>query len=135
MLGQDIVIGEIADGTNYYVEVEDDERVPVVVAGRDGRKYLRTDPDKTVENTLLSLPQLLLNGVGPTWPTNCDHGLLDFTVPPLAEYLRENHPIGSFDERATNEWTRSRCCSRAGRRGGVARARWRDLVGKVAAGP
>jgi hypothetical protein len=23
---------------------------------------------------------------------------LDFTVPLFAEYLRENHPIGSFDE-------------------------------------
>jgi len=49
------IIGEIEDGANYYVEV-DDERVDVIVAERDGRKYLRTDPNKTTENTLLSLP-------------------------------------------------------------------------------
>ena len=54
---EDVVIGEIEDGANYYVEV-DDERVKVVVATeRDGRKYLRTDPDKTEENGLLSLPR------------------------------------------------------------------------------
>ncbi len=54
-LSEDVVIGEIEDGANYYVEVGD-ERVLVVVAQQDGRKYLRTDPDKTTENNLLSLP-------------------------------------------------------------------------------
>jgi len=49
------IIGEIEDGANYYVEV-DDQRVDVVVAERDGRKYLRTDPDKTTQNSLLALP-------------------------------------------------------------------------------
>ncbi len=52
---EDVVIGEIEDGANYYAEV-DDERIPVVVADRDGHKYLRTDPDKTTDNNLLSLP-------------------------------------------------------------------------------
>ncbi len=52
---EDTAIGEIEDGANYYVEVGV-ERIPVVVAERDGRKYLRTDPDKTTENDLLSLP-------------------------------------------------------------------------------
>ncbi len=52
---EEIVIGEIEDGANYYVEVGH-ERVAVVVAERDGRKHLRTDPDKTTENNLLSLP-------------------------------------------------------------------------------
>ena len=54
-LSKEIVIGEIEDGANYYVEV-DDERVPVVVARRDGLKCLITDSDKTRKNSLLSLP-------------------------------------------------------------------------------
>ena len=49
------IIGEIEDGANYYVEVED-ERIRVVVAEHDGRKYLTTDPDNAVTNLLLSLP-------------------------------------------------------------------------------
>jgi Protein of unknown function (DUF3892) len=53
---EETVIGEIEDGANYYVEV-DDQRVEVVVAERDGRKYLRTDPDKTTKNNLLALPR------------------------------------------------------------------------------
>jgi Protein of unknown function (DUF3892) len=56
-LTEDVVVGEIEDGANYYVEV-DHERVKVVVATqRTGRKYLTTDPDKTEENDLLSLPR------------------------------------------------------------------------------
>ena len=51
----EVVIGEIEDGANYYVEVGH-ERVTVVVADDEGRKYLRTDPDKTTENNLFSLP-------------------------------------------------------------------------------
>ena len=52
---EDVVIGEIEDGANYYVEVGV-ERVPIVVAEQDGLKYLTTDPDKTRKNELLSLP-------------------------------------------------------------------------------
>lgn len=52
---EEVVIGEIEDGANYYVEVGH-ERIAVVVIEHDGRKYLRTDPDKTAENNLLSLP-------------------------------------------------------------------------------
>jgi hypothetical protein len=51
-----VVIGEIEDGANYYVEVGV-ERVAVVVAEHGGRKYLRTDPDKTTKNELLALPR------------------------------------------------------------------------------
>ena len=54
-LSEETVIGEIEAGANYYVEVGH-QRVAVIVAERDGRKYLRTDPDKTTENNLLSLP-------------------------------------------------------------------------------
>lgn len=54
---EDTVIREIEDeGRKYFVDV-DGARVPVVVAERDGRKYLRTDPDKTGRNNLLSLPE------------------------------------------------------------------------------
>ena len=53
---EDVVIGEIEDGANYYVEVGV-ERAAVIVAERDGRKYLRTDPDKTEENSLIDLPR------------------------------------------------------------------------------
>ncbi len=40
----------------YFVEANG-QRVDVVVAERDGTKYLRTDPDKTTSNNLLSLPE------------------------------------------------------------------------------
>jgi hypothetical protein len=52
---EDTVIGEIEEGREYFVEV-DSARVTVLVSERDGRKYLRTDPDETSENNLLSLP-------------------------------------------------------------------------------
>jgi hypothetical protein len=54
---EDTVIAEIEDeGGEYFVDV-DGEQVDVIVAKREGRKYLRTDPDKTTENNLLSLPE------------------------------------------------------------------------------
>jgi hypothetical protein len=40
---------------DYFVEV-DSARVTVQVQERDGRKYLRTHPDETIENNLLRLP-------------------------------------------------------------------------------
>ncbi|MGA8744549.1 MAG: DUF3892 domain-containing protein [Solirubrobacterales bacterium] len=49
------IIGEIEDGANYYVEI-DDQRVEVVVAEHDGRKYLSTNLDQSTTNHLLSLP-------------------------------------------------------------------------------
>jgi hypothetical protein len=54
---EDAVIAEIENGTgSYYVNVGGKE-VDVVVREREGRKYLRTDPDETTENNLLSLPE------------------------------------------------------------------------------
>ncbi|HST70780.1 MAG TPA: DUF3892 domain-containing protein [Solirubrobacterales bacterium] len=54
---EDTVIREIEnEGREYIVDVNG-ARVKVVVSERDGRKYLRTDPDKTTENNLLSLPE------------------------------------------------------------------------------
>jgi hypothetical protein len=54
---EDTVIGEIQNqGREYFVNVGGNE-VDVVVAERNGRKYLRTDPDQTTENNLLSLPE------------------------------------------------------------------------------
>ena len=50
------IIGEIEDGANYYVEIDDHERLAVVVGEGDGRKYLTTDPDHSAINHLLSLP-------------------------------------------------------------------------------
>lgn len=52
---EDTVIGEIEEGREYFVEV-DSARVTVLVSERDGCKYLRTDPDETAENNLLTLP-------------------------------------------------------------------------------
>jgi Protein of unknown function (DUF3892) len=49
------IIGEIEDGANYYVEV-DNQRVEVVVAEHERRKYLSTNPEKDPQNHLLSLP-------------------------------------------------------------------------------
>lgn len=52
---EDTVIREIEAGSEYFVEVNF-QRVTVVVEEREGRKYLRTNPDQTTENNLLSLP-------------------------------------------------------------------------------
>ena len=51
-----VVIAEIEAGAEYFVEVDGD-LVDVHIDERDGRQYLRTDPDKTTENNLLSLPE------------------------------------------------------------------------------
>jgi hypothetical protein len=55
------IIGEIEDGANYYVEIDNQQRVNLVVGERegDGRKYLTTDPNLTATNHLLSLPHCL----------------------------------------------------------------------------
>jgi hypothetical protein len=53
--GARTVIEEIESGGDYFVEV-DGALVDVIVAEQDGRKYLRTDPDRTTANNLLSLP-------------------------------------------------------------------------------
>lgn len=54
---EDTVIREIEnEGREYFVDV-DNARVDVVVQERNGLKYLRTDPDKTTQNNLLSLPE------------------------------------------------------------------------------
>jgi hypothetical protein len=49
------VIEEIEPGGDYFVEV-DGALVDVVVADREGRKYLCTDPGKATTNNLRSLP-------------------------------------------------------------------------------
>jgi hypothetical protein len=54
---EDTVIGEIENGTEEYFVKVDGAEVDVVVREREGRKYLRTDPDKTTKNNLLSLPE------------------------------------------------------------------------------
>ena len=46
------MISEIEAGANY-VDVNH-ERTAVVVAERDGRKFLRGDPERTEENSLSS---------------------------------------------------------------------------------
>ena len=53
--GEDIVIAEIEAGAEYFVEV-DGALVDVIVAERGDERYLRTDPDETTANNLLSLP-------------------------------------------------------------------------------
>lgn len=52
---EDEVIAEIEAGAEYFVEVEG-ALVDVIVAERGSEKYLRTDPDETTANNLLSLP-------------------------------------------------------------------------------
>lgn len=54
---EDAVIEEIDNEIeSYFVDVNGSQ-VDVVVAKREGTKYLRTDPDQTTENNLLSLPE------------------------------------------------------------------------------
>jgi hypothetical protein len=52
---EDTVISEIDGGAEYYVE-ESGKRVDVVVMDDKSPRYLRTDPDETTQNNLLSLP-------------------------------------------------------------------------------
>jgi Protein of unknown function (DUF3892) len=52
------VIAEIEEGREYFVKV-DCARVTVLIAVRESRTYLRTDPDETAENNLLRLPTCL----------------------------------------------------------------------------
>jgi hypothetical protein len=51
---EDAIIDEIENGREYFIDI-DGTLVDVVVARQDGRKYLRTDPDATLRNELLSL--------------------------------------------------------------------------------
>lgn len=53
---QDKCIEEIEAGTEYEVSVGG-VTAKVVIAKHDGHKYIRTDPDKTTDNNLLSLPE------------------------------------------------------------------------------
>lgn len=53
--GARTVVDEVEAGGDYFVEI-DGALIDVVVAEQDGRKYLRTDPDRTTANSLLSLP-------------------------------------------------------------------------------
>lgn len=53
---EDAVIEEIDNRTDSYFVNVNGNQVDVVVAEREGGKYLRTDPDQTTENNLLSLP-------------------------------------------------------------------------------
>lgn len=50
------VIAEIEAGAEYYVN-PGGAFADVVVAERESRKYLRTDPDQTPANVLLLLPE------------------------------------------------------------------------------
>lgn len=53
---QDEAIEQIERGTEYEVTVEG-VTAKVVVATHEGNKYIRTDPDKTTKNNLLSLEE------------------------------------------------------------------------------
>jgi hypothetical protein len=53
--GARTVIDEVEAGADYFVEV-DGALVDVIVAEQEGRKYLRTDPDRAAADKLLSLP-------------------------------------------------------------------------------
>jgi hypothetical protein len=53
---QDKAIEEIEAGTEYEVSAGG-VTAKVVIATHEGNKYIRTDPDKTTKNNLLSLPE------------------------------------------------------------------------------
>lgn len=55
-ISQDKAIEEIENGTEYEVTAGG-VTTEVVIATHEGHKYIRTDPDKTTENNLLSLPE------------------------------------------------------------------------------
>jgi Protein of unknown function (DUF3892) len=53
---QDEAIRNIENGESYEVSVNG-QTTQVVIATHNGNKYIRTDPDQTTENNLLSLPE------------------------------------------------------------------------------
>ena len=59
-LSEDIVIDEIEDGANYYVEVGH-ERVAVVVAEQNGRNTSAPTPTRTPRTTSSPYPLLALS--------------------------------------------------------------------------
>jgi len=55
-------IKAIEDKTYEFYVTVDDETINVEIAEREGRKYLKTKPDKTKKDNLLSLPSCSLWG-------------------------------------------------------------------------
>jgi hypothetical protein len=54
---EDEVIAEIEGHlAEYFVEADGTRVTVVVIEEAGGRRYLRTDPDQTTQNNLLSLP-------------------------------------------------------------------------------
>mgnify|MGYP000353697479 CR=1 FL=1 len=58
-LTRDEVIRYIRNGYHFYVE-RDGYRVDVEVASRNGVEYIKTKPDATLRDNLLSLDQCLI---------------------------------------------------------------------------
>lgn len=54
-LTEEEAIASIESGFSSYYVKQGGKEVEVVIDERNGRKYLRTDPDDTKENNLLSL--------------------------------------------------------------------------------
>ena len=54
---QEQTIGEIESGTDSFYVLEKGLRSEVIVASRNGRKYLRTTTDYQDPNNLLALPE------------------------------------------------------------------------------
>jgi hypothetical protein len=56
LFSEEEAIKRIEDGDTFYVERPAGHVVEVVVAKREGRKYLKTEPDGEKPDNLLSLP-------------------------------------------------------------------------------
>ncbi len=56
LFSEEEAIKRIEDGDTFYVERPVGHVVEVVIAKRDGRKYLKTEPDGEKPDNLLSLP-------------------------------------------------------------------------------
>jgi hypothetical protein len=74
----------------FYVEQPANDRVLVVIAERDERRYLKTTPDRDVPNNLLALPprEPLLTGREPQFPAS----LPGARRPVLRQVLRAAQP-------------------------------------------
>ncbi|HEX8360286.1 MAG TPA: DUF3892 domain-containing protein [Longimicrobium sp.] len=54
---QEAAVTAIENGTRSFYVSKDGKRVAVVVATRNGTKYLKTEADSSEPNNLLSLPE------------------------------------------------------------------------------
>ena len=99
---RDIVTDSLARnffGTRFQMATDAEQRFLAAMASLDDPSYRTADVARAYgarDQRGVSVHRESLMTKGLIWSPR--RGQLDFTVPLFAEYLRENHPIASFDE-------------------------------------